>query len=88
MMASVSVTQTAAPVLHVFVQCVCCNTVCVCVLIQVLCRRVRQVSQSSVVHTLAQRFVAVRGFSAAGSSGSDEPYIAVPSQNSGVKCIL
>lgn len=41
-------------------------------------------SQSSVVHTLAQRFVAVRGFSAAGSSGSDEPYIAVPSQNSGV----
>ncbi len=28
MMASVSVTQTAAPVLHVFVQCVCCNCVC------------------------------------------------------------
>ncbi|CAM4657867.1 unnamed protein product [Leuciscus chuanchicus] len=49
----------------------------------VLCRRVRQVSQSSVVHTLVQRILAVRGFSAAGSSGSDEPYIAVPSQNSG-----
>ncbi|KAG1945881.1 metabolism of cobalamin associated Da [Pimephales promelas] len=49
----------------------------------VLCRRVRQVSQSSVVHTLLQRIVAVRGFSAAGSSGSDEPYISVPSQNSG-----
>ncbi|XP_058615757.1 metabolism of cobalamin associated Da isoform X3 [Onychostoma macrolepis] len=53
----------------------------------VLCRRVRQVSQSSVVHTLAQRIVAVRGFSAAGSSGSDEPYIAVPSQNSGPRTV-
>ncbi len=63
----------------------CVYGVCVCVLLmQVLCRRLRQVSQSSVV----QRFVAVRGFSAAGSSGSDEPYIAVPSQNSGVKCVL
>ncbi|XP_026053132.1 methylmalonic aciduria and homocystinuria type D homolog, mitochondrial-like [Carassius auratus] len=53
----------------------------------VLCRRVRQVSQSSVGHTLAQRFMAVRGFSAAGSSGSDEPYIAVPSQNSGPRTV-
>ncbi|XP_067271809.1 metabolism of cobalamin associated Da [Pseudorasbora parva] len=53
----------------------------------VLCRRVRQVSQSPVVHTLVQRIVAVRGFSAAGSSGSDEPYIAVPSQNSGPRTV-
>uniref|UniRef100_A0A9J8B5S3 Metabolism of cobalamin associated Da n=2 Tax=Cyprinus carpio TaxID=7962 RepID=A0A9J8B5S3_CYPCA len=51
----------------------------------VLCRRVRQVSQSSVVHTLAQRIG--RGFSAAGSSGSDEPYIAVPSQYSGPRTV-
>lgn len=49
----------------------------------VLCRRLRQVSQSSVV----QRFVTVRCFSAAGSSGSDEPYIAVPSQNSGPRTV-
>uniref|UniRef100_A0A672NYY3 Methylmalonic aciduria and homocystinuria type D homolog, mitochondrial-like n=1 Tax=Sinocyclocheilus grahami TaxID=75366 RepID=A0A672NYY3_SINGR len=53
----------------------------------VLCRRVRQRSQSSVVLTLAQRIVAIRGFSAAGSSGSDEPYIAVPSQNSGPRTV-
>ncbi|XP_051766481.1 metabolism of cobalamin associated Da [Ctenopharyngodon idella] len=53
----------------------------------VLCRRVRQVSKSSVIHTLAQRIVAARGFSAAGSSGSDEPYIAVPSQNSGPRTV-
>ncbi|XP_016148435.1 methylmalonic aciduria and homocystinuria type D homolog, mitochondrial-like [Sinocyclocheilus grahami] len=57
------------------------------IMASVLCRRVRQVSQSSVVHTLAQRIVAVRGFSAAGSSGSDEPYIAVPSQNSGPRTV-
>lgn len=44
-------------------------------------------SQSSVVHTLVQRIVAVRGFSAAGSSGSDEPYIAVPFQNSGPRTV-
>lgn len=53
----------------------------------VLCRRVRQVSRSSVVHSLAQRILAVRGFSAAGSSGSDEPYIAVPSQNTGPRTV-
>ncbi|XP_043079157.1 metabolism of cobalamin associated Da [Puntigrus tetrazona] len=53
----------------------------------VLCRRVRQVSQSSVVHTLAQRIVSIRGFSAAGSSGSDEPYIAVSAQNSGPRTV-
>uniref|UniRef100_A0A671NFU5 Zgc:92335 n=1 Tax=Sinocyclocheilus anshuiensis TaxID=1608454 RepID=A0A671NFU5_9TELE len=56
-------------------------------LMQVLCRRVRQLSQSSVLLTLAQRIVVIRGFSAAGSSGSDEPYIAVPSQNSGPRTV-
>ncbi|XP_056615574.1 metabolism of cobalamin associated Da isoform X1 [Triplophysa dalaica] len=45
----------------------------------VLCRRARQVNRSSVVRALVQR---VREFSAAGSSGSDEPFIAIPSQNS------
>ncbi|KTF93126.1 hypothetical protein cypCar_00048304, partial [Cyprinus carpio] len=55
------------------------------IMASVLCRRVRQVSQSSVVHTLAQRIG--RGFSAAGSSGSDEPYIAVPSQYSGPRTV-
>uniref|UniRef100_A0A672NYN2 Methylmalonic aciduria and homocystinuria type D homolog, mitochondrial-like n=1 Tax=Sinocyclocheilus grahami TaxID=75366 RepID=A0A672NYN2_SINGR len=68
--------------------CLSVCTVCGCVLLmQVLCRRVRQRSQSSVVLTLAQRIVAIRGFSAAGSSGSDEPYIAVPSQNSGPRTV-
>lgn len=45
----------------------------------VLCRRVRQVSRSSVVQELIHRASAVRAFSAA---GSDEPYIAIPSQDS------
>ncbi|XP_051980507.1 metabolism of cobalamin associated Da [Xyrauchen texanus] len=50
----------------------------------VLCRRARQVCQSSVVHA---GMATVRGFSAAGSSGSDEPYIALPFQHSGTRTV-
>ncbi|XP_051550598.1 cobalamin trafficking protein CblD-like [Myxocyprinus asiaticus] len=53
----------------------------------VLCRRARQVSRSFAVHALAQRMAMLRGFSAAGSSGSDEPYIALPSQDSGPRTV-
>ncbi|TRZ00776.1 hypothetical protein DNTS_034748 [Danionella cerebrum] len=53
----------------------------------VWCRRVRQVSRPSVLHTLAQKIQAVRVFSTAGSSGSDEPYVAVPSPNTGPRTV-
>lgn len=45
-----------------------------------LCRRARLVSQISGIH-VAQRVPLVRAFSAAGSSGSDEPYVVVSSQD-------
>ncbi|XP_031414550.1 metabolism of cobalamin associated Da isoform X2 [Clupea harengus] len=52
----------------------------------VLCRRARLVSQISGIHG-AQRVPPARAFSAAGSSGSDEPYVVVSSQDTGPRTI-
>ncbi|XP_076159332.1 metabolism of cobalamin associated Da [Alosa pseudoharengus] len=52
----------------------------------VLCRRARLVSQISGIH-VAQRVPLARAFSAAGSSGSDEPYVVVSSQDTGHRTI-
>ncbi|XP_030627106.1 metabolism of cobalamin associated Da isoform X2 [Chanos chanos] len=53
----------------------------------VLCRRARLVSQLPVVHAVAQRVISARPFSAAGSSGSDGPYVSLPSQDSGPRTV-
>lgn len=52
----------------------------------VLCRKARLVSQISGIHA-AQRAPLARAFSAAGSSGSDEPYVVVSSQDTGPRTV-
>ncbi|XP_072327222.1 metabolism of cobalamin associated Db isoform X1 [Scyliorhinus torazame] len=52
-----------------------------------LCTKARLVTYLPGVHTLVRRIATVRTFSTAGSSGSDEPYIAVMPPDKGLQTI-
>ncbi|XP_067843272.1 metabolism of cobalamin associated Db isoform X3 [Heptranchias perlo] len=54
---------------------------------KVLCTKARLVTYLPEVHVLVKRIAAIRTFSTAGSSGSDEPYIAVMPPDQGLQTI-
>ncbi|KAM3861870.1 metabolism of cobalamin associated Db [Diretmus argenteus] len=54
---------------------------------QVLCSRARLVSYLPGLHVLVRRVVGARTFSAAGSSGSDEPYVATAPPDMGPQTV-
>ncbi|CAN9498058.1 unnamed protein product [Ophioblennius macclurei] len=53
----------------------------------VLCSRTRIVTYLPGLHVLVHRVTGSRTFSAAGSSGSDEPYVAVASSDMGLRTV-
>ncbi|XP_034430586.1 metabolism of cobalamin associated Db isoform X1 [Hippoglossus hippoglossus] len=53
----------------------------------VLCRRARLVSYLPGLHVLVHRVAGARAFSAAGSSGSDEPHVAITPSDMGLRTV-
>ncbi|GAA6219743.1 methylmalonic aciduria and homocystinuria type D protein, mitochondrial-like isoform X2 [Lates japonicus] len=53
----------------------------------VLCRKARLVSYLPGLHVLVHRVAGARAFSAAGSSGSDEPHVAITPSDMGLRTV-
>ena len=64
-----------------------CVSVC-CVCFKVLMCKARLVTYLPGLHVLVHRIAGARAFPAAGSSGSDEPIVAVTSSDMGISCMF